>query len=207
LRPKDWLAGVRFGYAVDPETGEPLYAYKPSFTGAPWQFRLSPDALEWRVGLRGDRVAYGRIRRLRLSFRPAAMQGRRYVAEIWPPSGPKLTIASSSWKGMAEQERLDEGYLTFVTELHKRIAAAGTRASFERGAPALLYWPALALSIAAALAMVALAIEAVRAGTLAGALFVAAFLGLFGWQMGGFFRANRPGIYRPNAPPPDVLPR
>jgi hypothetical protein len=206
LRQTHWPSGVRFGYSTDPDTGEPLYAYKPSFTGAPWHFRLGPEALEWHVGVRGGRIPYGRIRRLRLSFRPATMQGRRYVAEIWPVSGPKLTIASSSWKGMAEQERLDAGYATFVAELHRRLAAAGTRASFERGASALLYWPSLALSAVAALAMGALAVEGLRTGVLAGTLFVAAFLALFLWQMGGFFRGNRPGTYRPDAPPADVLP-
>jgi hypothetical protein len=207
MSARERFAGVRFGYSTDPDTGEPLYAYKPSFTGAPWQFRLRPDALEWHVGVRGDRVAYKDMRRLRLAFRPAAMLGRRYVAEIWPSSGPKLTIASSSWKGMAEQEPLDAGYLAFVDELHRRLAAAGSRASFERGAPALLYWPALALSAAAALAMGALVIEALRAGALTGALFIAAFLALFAWQMGGFLRGNRPGTYRPEAPPAAVLPR
>jgi hypothetical protein len=206
MSPRERFSGVRFGYATDPDSGEPLYAYKPSFTGAPWQFRLRPDALEWRVGVRGDCVAYRDIRRLRLAFRPAAMLGRRYVAEIWPPSGPKLTIASLSWKGLAEQERLDAGYLAFVAELHRRLAAAGSRASFERGAPVLLYWPALALSAAAALAMGALTIEALRAGTLTGTLFIAAFLALFAWQMGGFFGANRPGTYRPDSPPAAVLP-
>ena len=206
MSPRERVSGGHFGYASDPDTGEPLYAYKPSFTGAPWQFRLRPDALEWHVGVRAGRAAYGDIRRLRLAFRPVAMLSRRYVAEIWPPSGPKLTIASSSWKGVAEQERLDAGYLAFVAELHRHLAAAGSRASFERGAPALLYWPALALSAAAALAMGALAIEALRAGALTGALFIAAFLALFVWQMGGFFRANRPGTYRPDALPAAVLP-
>jgi len=96
-------AGTRFGYATDPSTGEPLYAYKPSLASAPWQFRLGPDALEWRLGARADRLAYGRIRRLRLSFRPAGIGSRRYIAEIWPASGPKLTIASMSLKGIAER--------------------------------------------------------------------------------------------------------
>jgi hypothetical protein len=195
-----------FGYAIDAETGEPLYSYKPSLAGAPWQFRLAPEALAWRLGARADRVAYGRIRRLRLSFRPAGIRSRRYIAEIWPASAPKLTIVSSSWKGMAERQQLDAGYATFVAELHRRLIAAQSAASFERGAPPLLYWPALALSTAAAAAMGALTIEALRAGVLAGALFVAAFLALFVWQMGGFFRRNRPGTYRPDDLPRDVLP-
>jgi hypothetical protein len=195
-----------FGYATDAETGEPLYSYKPSLAGAPWQFRLTREALAWRMGARADSVAYGRIRRLRLSFRPAGMQGRRYLAEIWPASGSKLTIVSSSWKGIAERERLDPGYAAFVAELHRRLAATASPASFERGAPPLLYWPALALSAAAAAAMGGLTIEALRTGVLAGALFVAAFLALFLWQMGGFFRRNRPGTYRPDDLPRDVLP-
>jgi hypothetical protein len=199
-------SGVRFGYSTDPETGEPLYAYKPSLTGAPWQFRLGPEALEWRVGARAGRIAYGRIRRLRLSFRPGAMPRRRYLAEIWPAAGPKVTIASASWRGIAEREALDGGYGTFVSDLHRRIAAAGSNASFERGAPTLLYWPTLVLSAAAAMAMGGLTIEALRTGVLAGALFVAAFLALFLWQMSDFFRRNRPGTYRPDALPAGVLP-
>ncbi len=30
--------------------GDLAYAYKPSLMGAPFEFRLAPDALEWRKG-------------------------------------------------------------------------------------------------------------------------------------------------------------
>ena len=53
--------------------------------GAPWEFRLRPDALEWRMGRQEGRILYGRIRRIRLSFRPVTMQTRRFVTEIWSP--------------------------------------------------------------------------------------------------------------------------
>ena len=33
------------------------------------------------------------------------------------------------------------------------------------------------------------------------------FLALFAWQLGTFFRRNRPGTYGPDALPPEVLPR
>jgi hypothetical protein len=36
---------------------------------------------------------------------------------------------------------------------------------------------------------------------------VTAFLGLFLWQAGNFFRRNRPGPFRPDAIPDSVLPR
>ena len=83
-----------FGYSTDPSTGDPLYIYKPSLAGAPLQFRLSADALEWSAGRYSGRVAYDRIRRVRVSFRPAALQNVRFITEIWPAGAPKLVIAN-----------------------------------------------------------------------------------------------------------------
>ena len=195
-----------FGYSTDPSTGDPLYIYKPSLAGAPLQFRLSADALEWSAGRYSGRVAYDRIRRVRVSFRPAALQNVRFITEIWPAGAPKLVIASSSWRGVTDQERLDQDYVTFVGELHRRLAVAGGSARYECGAPALLYWPGLAMFVASALAMAGLAVEGLRAVSIPGTLFVIAFLSLFLWQMGRFFRRNRPGTYRPDAPPAELLP-
>ena len=75
---------------------DPIYGYKPSLMGAAWELRLRPDALEWRMGRHEGRVPYGRIARIRLSFRPVTMQTRRFVTEIWPVGGPRLSIASTS---------------------------------------------------------------------------------------------------------------
>jgi hypothetical protein len=203
----DARASVRFGYSTDSASGDPLYAYKPSLAGSPWQFRLAPDALEWRAGVRSDRIPYGRIRRVRLSFRLAALQRRRFIAEIWSAAGPKVTIASWSWKGLADQERLDDGYAAFIAELHRRLGTTGSETSFEHGAPALLYWVRFAVSLAAGVAIAGLAVVALRSGALPAALFIGAFLGLFAWQTGTYFLGNRPGTYRPEALPADVLPR
>jgi len=108
------------------QSGEPAYAYKPSLMGAPWEFRLLPDRLAFAAGSRGGGIAYGDIRRVRLSFRPVTMQPYRFVAEIWSAGAPKLTIASTSWRGMLEQERQDRPYRDFVLALHQRIAAASS---------------------------------------------------------------------------------
>ena len=59
-----------FGYATDAETGEPLYSYKPSLAGAPWQFRLTPDAGIGGVnvnGLAAFRPLFGTVHRKRQS--------------------------------------------------------------------------------------------------------------------------------------------
>ena len=60
--------------------------------------------------------------------------------------------------------------------------------------------------LAERLTMAGLAVEGLRAVSIPGTLFVIAFLSLFLWQMGRFFRRNRPGTYRPDAPPAELLP-
>jgi hypothetical protein len=183
-----------------------LYAHKPSLMGAPWQFRLRPDGLAWQVGRFDGCVPYDRIRRVRLTFRPATMQSRRFVAEIWPLDGPKLTIASTSWRSLVEQAPQDAAYGAFIRALHRRIAAADARASFEAGSPPLLYWPGLVVFVAAALALAALTLHALATGAFAGAAFVGVFLALFLWQSGSYFGRNRPGRYSPENVPDRLVP-
>jgi hypothetical protein len=186
---------------------DPRYDYKPTLLGAPWEFRLTADALEWQIGRRSGRVPYDRIARVRLSFRPVTMQTYRFLAEIWPADGPRLQIASTSWRNIIEQERKDTAYATFLAELHRRISTAGGRAAFVAGTPPILYWPGRAVFTAAALTMAALTFHAAWTGAWGAAAVLGGFLALFLWQVGGFFRRNRPGTYRPDALPPVLVPR
>jgi hypothetical protein len=193
---------------MDSETaGDPSYAYKSSLVGAPFEFRLAADALEWRRGTSAGRTPYHRIRRIRLSFRPMTMQNYRFLAEVWTVDGPKLQIASTSWKSMFEHERLDAAYRAFVTELSRRVGAAGGQTSFDVGSPALLYWPGVVVFTGASLALAALIVRALQEAAWSGAAFIAAFLGLFLWQAGAFLHRNRPGAFDPAAVPPQVLPK
>ena len=187
--------------------GDIVYAYKPSLMGAPFEFRLTPTSLQWGKGRFTGQIAYDRIRRLRLSFRPVTMQSQRFLAEVWPAPGPKLQIASTSVRGLVEQERLDAAYRAFIVELHRRMAAAGARTAFEQGTPPIVYWPGLAVFFAAALGLTGLAVQSLLAAAWTGALIVGAFLVLLLWHMGPFFHRNRPGSYRPDALPEEVLPR
>src|SRR5437762_4104986 len=86
---------------------QPIYSYKPSLLGAPWEFSLTSAGLVWNAGGHSGRVPYRDVRMVRLLFRPTTMQPHRFVTEIWPQDGPKLTIASASWKSVVEQERQD----------------------------------------------------------------------------------------------------
>jgi hypothetical protein len=183
------------------------YAYRPSLLGAPIEFRLTGNALDWTAGRRSGRVMLRDVRMVRMSFRPASMQPYRFITELWAEGAPRLEIISSSWKSMVEQERLDAGYVAFVSELHRRIAQAGAPARFVQGKQPMLYWPGLALFVVVGLMLAALVPRALQAHTLGGAAFIVAFLALFLWQGGNFFRRNRPGNYRPDALPPELLPK
>ena len=185
---------------------DPVYVYKSSLLGAPFEFRLAADALEWRKGRHEGRTPYDRIRRIRLSFRPATMQNHRFLAEIWVADGPKLQIASSSWRSMMDQERLDAAYTPFITELHRRIVAAGGSPLLQTGSPVFLFWPGVAIFVGVLLGLAALIVRALQTQQWSAAAFVAAFFALFLWQAGNFFRRNRPGYYRADAVPAQVLP-
>ena len=189
------------------DNSEFRYAYKSSLMGAPLEFNLAPDALEWRKGAYAGRTPYGSVRRVRLSFRPITMQNHRFLAEVWPEDGPKLQIASSSWKSLVEHQRLDAEYRAFVSELSRRVGAAGGNTAFDTGSPAFLYWPGVIVFVGAALALAALTVRALSEQAWGGAAFVAAFFALFLYQAGNFFRRNRPGTFRPDAVPPLLLPK
>jgi hypothetical protein len=186
--------------------GDLRYEYKPSLMGAAWELRLRPDALEWRTGRHHGRIPYDRITRIRLSFRPVTMQTRRFVTEIWWPGAPRLSIASTSWRSLVEQAAQDRDYGAFVRELNARVAAAGGAASFETGVPPFLYWPGVVVFVGVAAGLAVLTLRALALGAYSGAALVAAFLALFVWQSGGYFKRNRPGRYRPDAPPKELVP-
>src|SRR5436853_1421146 len=181
------------------------YAYKSSLMGAPFEFRLTLDSLEWRRGETKGHTAYRRIHRVRLGFRPMTMQNHRFLAEIWG-DGPKLMIASTSWKSLVEHQRLDAPYRAFVTELCRRIGAAGGQTVFQTGSPAIIYWLGLVVFVGASFALAGLIVRALQAEAWSGAAFIAAFMAFFLWQAGTFFRRNRPGLFAPDAIPESVLP-
>jgi hypothetical protein len=192
---------------TEPPDGAVTYAYRPSVLGATWSYRLGPDAIAWDTGRRSGEVAFREITRVRLSYRPLTMQTQRYRMEIWSTQAPKLDLVSTSWKSMVEQERLDESYVAFVEELHRCIVAAGAPVQFETGINRLIYWPGMALLVVTSLGLALMTVRALAASVWVGAALVAAFLVLFLWQGGNFFRRNRPAVYEPLALPPDLLPR
>jgi len=183
------------------------YTYRPSVLGPAREFKLDGDGIDWAAGRKVGHIPFRTVRRLRMSYRPASMQSHRFMTELWADGAPKLEILSSSWKSVVEQERLDKPYAAFVTELHRRIAEAAPPARFEQGSHPLLYWPGLIAYVGVALGLALLIVRALQADVPGGAALIGAFLMLFLWQGGNFFRRNRPGLYRPESPPAELMPK
>lgn len=193
--------------AIATEENAASYSYRPSLLGAPWEFRLVGDGLTWVAGSKSGRIALRDIRRIRMSYKPASMQSHRFMTELWAVGAPRLRIVSSSWQSMVEQVAQDGPYSAFIAELHRRIAMAAPPARFEQGSSPFNYWPGLAVFVAVSLGLAWMTMRGLQAGSTAGAAIVGAFLALFLWQGGNYFRRNRPGLYRPDALPAELMPR
>jgi hypothetical protein len=196
---------------TDPRTaaGEGVisYAYRPALLGAAWEFRLAGDGIDWSAGAKSGHIPFRNVRYVRMSYRPASMQSHRFMTELWADGAPKLELLSSSWKSLVEQERLDKPYAAFVAELHRRLARAAPPAHYAQGKHPLVYWPGLIAFVGVSFGLAFLVVRALQADTKGGAAFIGAFLVLFLWQGGNFFRRNRPGFYRPEALPAELMPK
>lgn len=192
---------------VTQEEADKAYSFRPSLMSSEHSFRLTSGGLQFQIGRHHGRIPYATITRLRISFRPIALASNRYLTEIWSEGWPKVQIASATWRSLTEQVAQTGPYADFVNELHERIAKAGAKPVCQRGSPPWIYWPGVILFVAVALGLAALTVRGLKEGSIAGACFVAAFLALYLWRMGGFFRKNRPGIYDVTALPEDAFPR
>jgi hypothetical protein len=182
------------------------YAYKPSLFASAYQFELTSDGLSWRVAGRSDLWRYGDIAAVRLSYRPMTMQAHRFRADIVQASGARLSIMSTSWQTAALMAPQDSAYRAFIMELHARLAGAGSNAALTGGLGRSAYAIGFVLVALLAAAMAALCVRALLTGEFAGALFFVGFAALFGWQIGGFLRRNRPVVYSFDHIPQALLP-
>jgi hypothetical protein len=186
--------------------GDVRYAYKASLIGAAHQFALTEAGLAWRIGGKSGIWPYADIAAIRLSYRPVSMQSRRFRADIEAASRQRLAILSTSWQTVALMAPQDHDYRTFITQLHRRIEKAGCRPKLIGGIGPKFYAAGIVLLALLAIAIAGLLVRAIATGEFAGALFLLGFAALFGWQIGGFIRRNRPRTYTFDRLPQTLLP-
>jgi hypothetical protein len=182
------------------------YVYKASLVGSAHRFELTGEGLSWHVAGRSGLWRYADIAAVRLSYRPVSMQPRRFRADIDHVGGARIAVFSTSWTTVTLMAPQDRDYRAFITQLHRRLAEAASKAELIGGLKPGLYQAGLALLAIVAVSMTGLLIRAVSTGEWAGALFLLGFAALFGWQIGGFVRRNRPRRYRFDELPEELLP-
>jgi len=182
------------------------YAYKASLVSSAQQFELTDAGLSWRIGRRSDVWPYADIASIRLSYRPMSMQARRFRADIERAGGGRIAILSTTWQTISLMTPQDQGYRAFITELHRRMRVAGSRASLTGGIGTTSYAIAVAMLVLLAIAMVGLLVRALAASEFIGALFLVGISIWFAWTIGGFIKRNRPRRYSFDALPATLLP-
>ena len=182
------------------------YLYKASLISAAYQFQLTDAGLSWQMGRRSGVWPYADIASIRLSYRPMSMQSRRFRADIERAGGERIAILSTTWQTVSLMTPQDQDYRAFVTELHRRMEQAGSKASLTGGIGSVTYAMAVAVVVLLAIAMVGLLVRALATSEFTGALFLVGMAVWFAWTIGGFIKRNRPCRYSFDALPEALLP-
>jgi hypothetical protein len=189
-----------------PDQAATRYAYKASLVGAAHRFELTGEGLCWRIGGKSGVWPYAAISGVRLSYRPVSMQSRRFRADIEGGDRGRIALLSTSWQTSVLMAPQDRDYRAFIVALHRRMADAGSNVALIGGLKPRIYLAALVLLALVAVAMAGLLVRAIATGEFAGILFLLGFAALFGWQVGGFVRRNRPRTYTFDHLPEALLP-
>jgi hypothetical protein len=182
------------------------YVYKASLISSAYQFELTEAGLSWRIGRRSGVWPYADIASIRLSYRPMSMQSRRFRADIERAGEGRIAILSTTWQTVSLMTPQDQGYRAFITELHRRMQAAGSKASLTGGIGTVTYAVAVVMLALLAIAMVGLLVRALATSEFTGALFLVGMAVWFAWTIGGFIKRNRPRRYSFDALPETLLP-
>jgi len=182
------------------------YVYKASLIGPAHQFNLTDAGLSWQIGSRSGVWPYTDIASVRLSYRPMTLQARRFRADIEKAGGGRIAIHSTTWQTVSLMAPQDQGYRAFITELHRRMKEAGSKASLNGGIGPATYAAAVTMVALLAFAMIGLLVQALATSEFTGALFLVGMAAWFVWTIGGFIKRNRPRSYSFDQLPDALLP-
>ena len=146
------------------------------------------------------------IAAIRLSYRPVSMQSRRFRADIEHANGQRISVLSTTWQTVTLMTPQDNDYRAFITELHRRLEAGGKQGRAGRRIEAGPLCRRRRGAGAGGDRHHRTARARGRHRRIGGALFLIGFAALFGWQIGGFVRRNRPRRYTFDELPEELLP-
>lgn len=169
-------------------------------------FALTDDALIVDNGRKQETIALSDIVALRLTFGYRNVGTEVYMARIRRMNGRTVTLSNLNWKGYVDYDAQNKGYAIFVRELALKIAKANPHALFEGGRPALAYMVTAIVGLTALSGFAAATIWGLMRGNWLLATMGVIFMFPFGKQVHGMLTRNKPLLFKPNEPPPALLP-
>ena len=192
--------------AADARDGTVVYYHKPRPVGGIHEFRIEGDRFVVAAG-RGISVPLSAIRQIRLTFEPRSFAGAALKATLTTEDGRRIAFTSMNWRSMVDGRSHAVPYGRFVAVLLARLAKASPGCRFVAGTP-MVQWALLALVTAGTLVAIAVfAWRALSSGAISAGL-LGVLIGGFGiWQLEPMVRLNKPRIFDPGNPPPELVPR
>jgi hypothetical protein len=182
------------------------YQHNPRPVGGPISFTLDGDRLTVDSGRKVHDVRLGAVESVRMVYEPGRLGQKAFRTKVRMKDGKTFSFSSVSWKSMIEAEQLAGSYRAFTQALFQAIARANPDVRFLAGKPYWLWLSTTVLAVASLLAMAVLIWRAFQMGSARVAL-LGAFFALVGvWQIEPMVRLNKPRPFRPEAPPPELLP-
>ena len=166
---------------------------------------LDPTGINWRDDNgESGRIAYGAISNVRLRFEPSRAERRRFVMRF--QANREYIISNINYRGVANFVDQSGQFRNFVTAFHDNLQRVNPDVSYQSGSTKGAYlgnWVltlfVLAMLFAAGLFFISI-----------GMVWIAALkLVIIVFYLPTLFRSlviNRPGTYRPNNIPVDILP-
>jgi len=183
------------------------YAHRNSLLSQLRSYRIEDDALYWQDDHQPEvRLAYADINSVEAQFSPTRVQANRYLLRLKTRSKGNVDITNTSYKGIGDFEELNETYVPFVIELHKKSAAKNPAISFKKGSS----WAGYIFAIVVAVALIALIAGAGVFFLVSGMIWIAAIklailIFLFP-RLIRYIKRNKPASYNPLMLPDHALP-
>jgi hypothetical protein len=182
------------------------YNHNPRPVGGPISFVLEGDKLTVDSGRKVQEVRLGAVESVRMTYEAGRLGQKTFRTKVVMKDGKAFSFSSINWKSLVEAEQLIRDYQIFTRELFEAVARANPDVRFIAGKPWWLWDSTSVVALGSLLAMAYLIWRAFQQGAtsiaLVGCLF--ALVGL--WQIAPMVRLNRPRPFRPEAPPPELLP-
>jgi len=170
-------------------------------------YRIGEDALHWQDDDKPEvSLPYADIKSVEAQFAPSRVQANRYLLRLHSKHHGKVDITNTTYKGIGDFEELNETYVPFVRELHRKIAKVNPAAQFKQGSS----WAGYIFSIFVTIALVLVIIGAGMFFLAVGMLWIAAIklviLLFFFPRLMCYVKRNKPGNYDSCNLPVKILP-